>query len=205
MSQPQAQPGFGDISRDYVGFVKDTAQLVKELSGYATRGDEDAKNYSRTAVPVLQNFINQSNEQRNLPDPSARKNFLRESLQTLVSGLQSALASQGTAMGDPGLDGSEAGGGVGVGEAGGVGEVGSQYPPIEQSSSMFDTNNIEMADYKTLKPIGDRINKRLLTSRIFLKICAATRWPTLLAVSSIRQYTNVGCRCSDWPFIVADE
>jgi hypothetical protein len=101
VAAPNAQ---NNLNQQYVSFIKDTSQLVKELSGYAAKGDPETSSYINSSLPLLQKFINTSSQQRGLKTPVERREFLRRSLQELVQGLQGSLMGQQQL--DAGLEGN---------------------------------------------------------------------------------------------------
>jgi hypothetical protein len=155
----QPRSAYGDIGREYTSFITDVSKLTKDLFGYASKGDQDVKNYTTRAMPLLQKFINQSGQQRQLPDPSARIEFLRGSLGDLVSGLQGILSSDAQSF-DPGL-GAENAGQV----APGVPQAQPSAPfggtPQAAQPNVLNLDNLDSYSLADLKPVKKKIDDRI--------------------------------------------
>jgi hypothetical protein len=94
-AQPTSKPVVGDITKEYGRLINDLSGLVNDLSGFATTNqDPQTAAYIRGALPLIQNFIGKSTQQKALPNPQARREFLRGSLQELVNGIQGVMAPE---------------------------------------------------------------------------------------------------------------
>jgi len=94
----------GEWTKSYNSFVTDINQLTKEFYGLQQMSkDPEVSRYTSTAIPLLQGFVGKSTEQRNIQTQSERREFLRGSLQKLITGLQGIANGQlPTAINQPG-------------------------------------------------------------------------------------------------------
>ena len=136
VQQPAQQPTQQtNYTKQYMDFIKDTSKLVGEFSKTVTSTkDPDVSRYISQVNPILQGFIGESTELRRLPDPSARRESLRDSLQKLVNNLQGVLLQQdGDLNNNRILDSEE----VGVGQTAQPSQVApSQAVPSQVSPSV---------------------------------------------------------------------
>ncbi len=150
------------VSRQFGKFMKDTQGLIKDLSGYATKGD----NYASQALPLLQTFLSEGGQLYGANNYEERKGLLKTSLTNLVTGLQEVLSGQVPQAIDSGLA-----------DTSGQIPQAPQSPQalqspqnlqtsprnFSQSPNLIDLNNINSYDETILIPARDKINQRLKT------------------------------------------
>jgi hypothetical protein len=91
------------LDDSYLKFLNDVSGIIKEFSGLQQSQDPQVAQYTRGAIPLLQNFVGNGSQLRKMPPGTEQRETLRNTLQQLIINLQGILSGQNQSVEPIGL------------------------------------------------------------------------------------------------------